>query len=66
MTIDEAFRAGLALVRKAGLPAKGSDIAVLAALRVFEKAAKGVQHDERFPEQGPLYARKLILIAYTK
>lgn len=66
LTVDGAFKKGLALVREAGLPAKGSDIAALAAWMTFQKACKGKEHDERFPEQGPLYAKKLILTAYSR
>jgi len=66
MTTDEAFKKGLALVREAGLPAKGNDVAVLAAWNVFQKDAKGKECDERFPEQGPLHAKRLIILAYSK
>ncbi len=71
MTIDEAFKEGMRLVREAmNLPPdkdiKGNDIACLAAWSVFQKACKGKEHDERFAEQGPLYAKKLILTAYSK
>jgi hypothetical protein len=66
MSVDEAFKQGLALVREAGLPAQGGDIQVLAAWFVFEKACKGKEFDPRFPEEAPLYAKWLILIAYSK
>ncbi len=65
MTIDMAFLAGLASVRESGLPAKGSDVPVLAALAVFTTRACGKEHDDRFPTDGPAYARKLILEAYS-
>ena len=65
MTIEAAFLAGLASVRASGLPAKGNDVAVLAARAVFEKRARGKEFDDRFPTDGPLYARRVILDAYS-
>jgi hypothetical protein len=62
--IQEAFLAGLDLVRQAGFPAKGNHVQVIAASRVFETAARGKEHDERFPVEGPQYAKRLILLAY--
>ncbi len=66
MTVDEAFKRGLQLVRDAGLPARGGDVAVLAAWNVFDRQCKGLEHDDRFPVQGPLQAKRLILIAYSR
>lgn len=66
MTVDEAFKAGLALVRDAGMNAKGNDMAVLVAHSRFQTECKRIDTmDERFPTQGPLHARKLILLAYS-
>ncbi len=73
MTIEEAFHEGLRQVREAmaqrGLPVeegiKGTDIPLLAAYTLFNAKAKGKEHDERFPEQGPAYAKALILRAYA-
>lgn len=66
MTIEDAFRAGLESVRASGLPAKGNDIPVLAAHSVFTTRANGKEHDPRFPTDGPVYARKLILEAFAR
>lgn len=69
MTIDKAFAEGLRLFREAlgdkGHLVKGSDVQVLAAHRVFEKRSRGLEHDERFPSQGPAYAKMLIASAYA-
>ncbi len=65
MTVEEAFRRGLELVREAGLPAKGTDRAVIAAETVFRKRATPVQADPRFPADGPIFAKKVILEAYA-
>lgn len=65
MSTDEAFKLGLEMVQKAGLDAQPHDVAVLAAFFVFDRRARGKEMDERFPEQGPLYAKKLILEAYA-
>lgn len=66
MSIEQAFLAGLELVRAAGLDARGKDVAVLAAHAVFTRASRGLESDPRFPAQAPLYAKRLILTAYTK
>ncbi|MDE2101311.1 MAG: hypothetical protein KGL39_28955 [Patescibacteria group bacterium] len=66
MNIDEAFRAGLALVQKAGLAARGTDVQVIAAHDVFTRAARPVEHDARFPADGPRYAMRIILEAYAR
>ena len=65
MLTQEAFIAGLQMVREAGLAAKGNDTAVLAAGRIFEKVAAGKEHEERFAKEGPQYAKQLILLAYA-
>lgn len=65
ISIDDVFLAGLALVREAGLPASGKDVAVLAAYRVFAKHAAGKEDNPQFAEQGPRYAKQLILQAYA-
>lgn len=65
MTVEEAFLAGLAAVKAAGLKAKGTDIPVIAARNVFNKACFGKDTDPRFDEQGPQYAYKTILQAYA-
>jgi hypothetical protein len=66
MDVESAFKAGLALVREAGLPARSGDIQVLAAYSVFVKAARGLEADPRFRTDGPVYAKRLILVAYSK
>lgn len=63
VTIDEAFLAGLDLVRRAGLAVRGTDIRVLAAERVFTAHAAPVRRDPRFSIEGPQYAKQLILEA---
>jgi hypothetical protein len=62
---DQAFQAGLDRVRDAGIPAKGHDVAVLAAHRVFVANCEGKTVDPRFDEQAPGYAMTLILRAYA-
>jgi hypothetical protein len=62
MTIDEAFRAGMKLVREAGLPIKGTDAAVIVALRIFESDCRGKDtNDPRVAEQAPIHAKRLII-----
>jgi hypothetical protein len=65
MTPDQAFLAGLSLVRADGIPAKGHDVAVRAAHTVFLRRAEGKQFDPRFDADGPRYARQIILEAYS-
>lgn len=65
LTVDAAFREGLRLVREKGLPAKGTDVPVLAALKVFEARSRGKETDARFAVQGPQYACRLILEAFA-
>ena len=71
MTIKEAFKDGLRQAREAlGLPPdqniRGTDIPLLAAYTLFNARALGKEHDERFPEQGPAYAKALIIRCYAK
>ncbi len=65
LTAEQAFTAGLDMVKAAGLPASGKDIPVLAAYRVFIRKSRGLETDDRFATDGPLYAKKLILTAYA-
>lgn len=65
MTVQDAFLAGLELVRSLGIPAGGKDIAVIAAHNVFSGRAADKQGDPRFSVAGPAYARNLILNAYA-
>lgn len=65
LTIDAAFKEGLRLVREAGLPLKGGELPLLAAWFIFEKKAELVFGDPRFDEQGPLFAKQLILRAFA-
>jgi hypothetical protein len=63
VSVDEAFKAGLASVRESGVRVDTKDIAVLATWSVFEKRARKVEFDPRFEADGPRYARLLILQA---
>lgn len=63
---EQAFKAGLELVRQDGIPAKGNDIAVLAAYNVFSRHAAGKECDPRFEAEGPQYARRLIIMAFAR
>lgn len=66
MTVDEAFKAGLQAVRDLGLPAKGTDPAVIVASRYFHKDCGGKDtNDPRFPKDGPEHAKRLILQCYS-
>jgi hypothetical protein len=70
-TADDAFREGMRLARVAmGLPRggtdiRGSDAAVIAAHSAFCSRAAGKEDDPRFAEQGPAYAKSLIIRAYA-
>lgn len=71
MTVDEAFKEGMRLVREVmNLPPekaiRGSDIACLAAYNVFVRRCRGKESDERFEADAPLYAKRIILEAYSK
>jgi hypothetical protein len=71
ITVEDAFLKGLKLAKEAfkslnaNAEIKGSDCQVLAAYRVFCKKAKKVEMDDNFEKQGPLYAKHLIITAYS-
>lgn len=69
MTVEDAFKAGIERVRAGDIVIVASSVPVLAAYNVFCKKCKGVEHDERFAAQAPLFAAQLIvkaLLADTK
>lgn len=65
MTTEDAFMAGLAAVRAAGLPASGNDVQVIAAHRVFTQRAEPMEDDPRFDHDAPIFAKRVILEAYA-
>ena len=69
MSVADAFRAGLEQVRAAfaerGFTLDGKPIEVLAAYNVFCKRCRGLEHDDRFAAQAPLFAKRCILDAYA-
>ncbi len=65
MTTAEAFRTATDELRGKGLPIKGTDIQLIAALNVFEKRARGLEHDARFAADAPRFASRVILEAYA-
>jgi hypothetical protein len=63
MTVDQAFKVALKLVRDAGIAVQASEVPVLAAWNVFEKRSKGLEFDPRYVQDGPQFAQRLILEA---
>jgi hypothetical protein len=61
LTVDQAFRDGLELARRAGLPLKSSDIPVIVARGKWDRWCIGKTEDPRWESQAAEGAKMLII-----